>query len=165
MSSYILPPVHFNSVETSIKNLLTDPEFMIVSYPLPKLNYSKNTLQQRTKTITQTFNQIRKLSAICVCLQYRHHYPHGTLNSAIETETKMLIDNQKTAKPLSNCGLYNAIICIDYQIEIQHLEELRPLSQAEREAYDLLHELITAIAHLIAKIQAKSDPVQWEISE
>ena len=155
MSSYICSAKHFNSIEKKIKDLVQDNDFYLpysLKSIVPKFyNKQKNSLDDIFKEIENIINTLREINVLCVSLQYKHHYI-GTLDKEIERE---LIDvKQKTEiKELSIHGLYNALSCLSYQIELEHLKDIRELSSEEKKAIIFLKEFkISICEHIVANL-------------
>jgi len=93
-----------------------------------------DTIDECIESIVDT---LRQLTAICVTLQYAHHYD-GKLDEQIKAETDELMEHKKESRDLTKLGLLKAMQCINYQIEVEHLTELRQLTQAEQNALKFL---------------------------
>jgi FtsZ-binding cell division protein ZapB len=168
MSSFLCSPKHFNSVEQSINQLTYSsnngfyfPYSIRNIYPkiYNKRDHSFDAIEAEVKTVMDT---IRELSAVCVTLQYKHHYK-GVLDTEIKEETEYLLNNRKEHDLLSPVALYKAICCISYQIEIEHLKELRELTQAEQNAIIFIKEMEDALcAHIVSKLP-EYDTAKWSI--
>ncbi|PXV62351.1 hypothetical protein CLV62_12039 [Dysgonomonas alginatilytica] len=107
-------------------------------------------------------DELRKLSVLCVSLQYKHHY-EGTLDKEIQEQTYILMSDKKSCRHLDNVNLFSTVGCIDYQIELCHLEELRPLTQAENNAWKFLQSFKSDLAKYIVYRLADSDGAVYSI--
>jgi uncharacterized protein (DUF305 family) len=94
-------------------------------------------------------------------LQYKHHYP-GTLDSQIAIELQAVKASTDTT-PLTDVSLMKALQCSHYQIESQHLKELRGLTQAEDNALFFLREMVNHIAVGLAMKLPEYDKAPWGI--
>lgn len=166
MSSFICSPKHFNSIEKSIIELTQSNSFY---FPyafkdcLPELYSSKNFLDKDINAkVENLIDRLRELNALCVTLQYKHHYV-GTLDAEIQAETVNLLTNKKERQNLPKIGLYKALQCVSYQIELEHLKELRELNEAEKLALLFLKEMINALAHDIINHLPEYENGKWEI--
>jgi Tfp pilus assembly PilM family ATPase len=56
---------------------------------------------------------------------------------------------------------YKALQCINYQLEIEHLKELRHLTAQEELAMELLHEITGEIAMKIIRSLPEYEKVQY----
>ena len=151
MSSFIPSPEHFNSCEIASRDLLNDSDFYFsreIRNAFPGLG-SKNYIpaQAELKTI---FATLKRLTALCVSLQYKSHYI-GRLDQEIKEQTEILFSS-RSYKDLNKYGLLKAIGCIDYQIETRHLVDIRPLTGDEENALMFIRVLKTDLAyHLVTK--------------
>lgn len=166
MSSFINSAKHFNSVEEAVCNLAYNDQFYL-PYSLKTIcgkwyDSRKNTIEAIHEEIKAHFDTLRELQALCVTLQYKHHYPPGTLNAQIEVETEET--KQKTEiEPLTIHGIFKALGCISYQIETEHLKELRQLTQKEEDALFFLDELQNSIAHYIVGNTPEYEEAKYSI--
>lgn len=167
MSSFIPSPKHFNSIEKTLHKLYSSSNFFGPSELQSHFLYLHGNAYNapvylKHAEISGIIDTLRILSATCVTLQYKHHY-EGKLNSEIKEETDYLLNNKDEHTILSYHGLYNALRCVRYQIELQHLEELRPLSGDECCAMFFLNVLIPCIADYSLDQLPEDKTCQWHI--
>jgi hypothetical protein len=165
MSSYICSPKHFNSIEEKLKNLVYDSNFYLpysLKDILPKwYNKKDNSFDVIFVEIKNIINSLRELNVLCVSLQYKNHYV-GRLDQEIENE--LVIVKQKTEiKGLSKHGLYNALSCLNYQIELEHLKDLRNLTLEEENAMKFLKEFKISLAEDIIRELEEDKTNTWSI--
>lgn len=135
MSSFICNPEHFNSIERALKSLGNDTSF----YLTPKFSKLLKSFhpQDDYEAITIFMDTLRELSVLCVSLQYKHHYV-GFLDKEIEDQKAILFSDKHSSITLDHVGLLKAIQCVGYQIELEHLQELREITEAEQNAIGLI---------------------------
>jgi hypothetical protein len=93
-------------------------------------------------------------------LQYADHYK-GTLDQEIKEETASLLNDKKTAQDLNDIELLKCLNCLSYQIEPEHLTELRPLVPTEENALFFLEEMQKALANKIINDLPAYDKAKW----
>ena len=148
MSSFICTSEHFNSIDKGLKN----SEIIKVLH-LQNFEFIKS-----ENSISECINELRNLNVLCVSLQYKHHYK----NLDQEIVEQLEIVNSKTkSKALSPLGLFNALKCIRYQIEVEHLEELRKLSEEEVNALNFLEHSIQSLACYICSKLPEDSTNTW----
>ena len=168
MSSFICSAKHFNSVEDKLRNLIRFDNDFYFPYSLrgeyPKLYSQRDYLEEDVyQEITEVMDQLRELNAVCVTLQYKHHY-EGKVDQEIQEQKSHLLDNKEGHKSLSLMGLYNALRCTSYQIEPEHLEELGGMEDNKRKALLFLETMIDSVAHhIIAKMPKDEADQSWDI--
>ena len=129
----------------------------------PILYDIRNNLHETTeKQITEIVNELRKLNVICVSLQYKHHF-EGKLNEEIKEQEEIAFDRSEGYKELSLHGLYNALNCLSYQIELEHLEELTGKKEKEQKAYRFLQIMIDFLAHYLVRKLPEDKTNRWSI--
>ena len=166
MSSFICSPIHFNSAERKIFNMIRYEDRFTTPYELKEIlpkcyehkHYSDESIEDELKTI---FNTLRELQVVCVSLQYKHHYDN--VDNEISQNIKVLKGDTKTVKHLTPHGLYNALRCINYQIETEHIEELRPLTPEENNAMQFLYDMSNALAHFLVMSMETNEADKWAI--
>ena len=94
-------------------------------------------------------------------LQYKSHY-EGELDAQIQSEMYRVKEKTDVAN-LTLHGLYNALNCIGYQIETEHLEELRSLTTSEKNALTFLQEIKVAIGEQIIRELPEDHTNKWEV--
>jgi len=162
MSSFLLSSKHFNSVQKALVEMIRGNHLHL--YPLkdkfPDI-YNKNS-KYTIEVINSVIDTVRELSVTCFHLQYANHYPEN-LNTEIEIHRKYLLNHKTGFKQLTPLGLYNAVRCISYQIEPEHLEELRPLTGPEADALFFLDEISKALATFIIQNLPEDETCSWSI--
>ena len=162
MSSFICSAKHFNSIESGILKLLNDNTFH--SYALKEFNlYSYDAIPKTLEVTLKGFmGTLKKLNVLCVSLQYRKDEVEGTLDTLIEDRKKEV--NQKTnIVDLSKLGLYNALKCLVYQVEIEQLEDIRDLERGETKAMLFLETFINCLANHICGKLPEDETNKWSI--
>jgi len=147
MSSFICSSITFNSIEKRLLDLQTKSDF-----------YSLNVSQE---DISNIFENLKKINVLCVCLQYKHHYD-GKLDQEIENQTQIILED-KRFKEISNYQAFSCINCVKYQIEIEHLKELRSLTAQEERSLAFLEEFKKRLAYYLVENSAKYGKTTWEI--
>ena len=166
MSSFICNDKHFAYIAKGIIYLATKTDFYFSPELLkiaPELDRHKSTgkkdAQHRIDALT---NNLRDLQVLCVCLQYKHHFP-GTLDQEIQAHKQHLDYQQFTVEGLTLVRLYKALCCALYQIETHHLEELRPLTTDEREGLSFFTTLKIELSEYIIWKSPAFQNAPWEI--
>mgnify|MGYP006318585901 CR=1 FL=1 len=166
MSSYICTPKHFNSIEASIKNLAYGSQFYFPYSFKTKFNalYEKRkaTFDNMDACVENVVDELRRLNALCVSLQYKHHYV-GKLDKEIEEQTNILLNFKTEKKILNKYELLAAMRCVNYQIETEHLKELRNLTESEEDALFFLKTMINELAMDIVTNLPEYEKAGWSI--
>lgn len=166
MSSFIHTNCHFNSVEKAIQLALaggTSKDYCYnVKKKLEKLNTSHYGVDAVWEKVSEYMDEIRKLSSLCVSLQYKHHY-EGVLDKEIQEQTAILLGNKSEWVELSDAGLYKALSSMMYQIELEHLKELRELTDTEKQALEMCNILINDIAHDLVRRMDDYENANWRL--
>ena len=165
MSSFICSPKHFNSIEKKLYFLMHDRDFYF-PYELKEkfrilADHSKESEEAIEMQISDLVDTLRELNAVCVSLQYSSHYDN--INEEIATQTEILKKNKAEFKHLTNLGLYNALRCLNYQIEIEHLEENLGVSERQKDAMFFLDRMIDALARHIVNQMPEDKTNRWEV--
>ena len=168
MSSYVCTPKHFNSIEFSLVKLFVE-RGQGISFPYSlKANYPNlysgddSYAAKARKEIYDTIDELRRLNVLAVTLQYKSHFV-GVLDAELKTQTDYLLENKKDKKDLTKLGLYNALNCLSYQIELPEVTEIRPLSTSEEKAVDFLEVIINALAKNICSGLPDDKTNTWSI--
>lgn len=164
MSSFICDPKHFNSIEKTVQYLALGSEFHF-PYALkniyPEL-YNKSTgVDIQADKVSEIVDTLRSLNVLCVSLQYKHNFT-GVLDAEIAEQMEIVQDKPEGVQ-LSTIGLYKAIQCVNYQIETEHLKELRELTEDEQNAMIFLKAMDNHLAYLIVMALPEYDTAKWEI--
>jgi hypothetical protein len=148
MSSYIPSAKHFNSCQAATVELLTDSDFYFG--PIREIcpgAYHRDAVSAKAE-FKKMFDTLRRLTVLCVSLQYKNHYT-GRLDSEIKEQTEVVF-NSRQFEPLNKYGLLKCLGCIQYQIEPHHLEDLRELTEDEKNALEFLEKMQQMLAlHLV----------------
>lgn len=166
MSSFICSPKHFNSIEASVKNLAYGSQFYFPYSFKTKFNalYEKRkaTFDNMDACITNVVDELRRLNVLCVSLQYKSHY-EGRLDKEIEEQTEILMHFKKEYKILNKYELLAAMKCVNYQIETEHLKELRSLTESEEDALFFLKTMVNELAMDIVTNLPEYEKAGWSI--
>ena len=162
MSAFIQDAMHFNSIEESLISALnTGKEYQRFYFPysmkkaFPKLACYITvpmTLQsEREKVIKEQINILRKLNISTFVLKY---YKRGQENEKeiISKELRSGIfwtTHTKKSRALNPTELAKALSGLHYQIEINYLKEIRPLTEKEKNAMFFLTEMINTVCNYI----------------
>lgn len=134
MSSFVCSPKHFCSIKKGLKDLYTKDQYFARWSPFQEL------------TDIDTFiDNLIWLNVVCVNFQYKHHN-EGKLDTVIPLELDYA---KKTVTPsfLTLHGLYNALKCVNYQIETEHVKGLYDLQVSE--TMPILETLLNKLAKKI----------------
>jgi hypothetical protein len=159
MSSFICTSKHFTSIEKKMHQLINKDDYY-TPYELREVcpkNYDKrnNLIETMEAEISKHIDTLRTLNAVCVILQYKHHYK-GTVNAQISSEVNE-VHRKSQPVELTTMGVYKALKCVIYQIELNHLEELRELRTEEKNAMKYIKETISFLATYIL-----TNSEEWE---
>jgi hypothetical protein len=166
MSSFICGAKHFNSIEKGLSELINLDGSFYIPYELKKdfpvlYHNTLNSKETVNKEIKRVVDELRTLNVLCVCLQYKSHY-EGVLDDEIKTQTEIVFSD-KTSKYLTPHGLYNALCCVNYQIEIEHLKEISGLTPSMEKSMFFLKTMINALAHYLVSKMPESKSNNWEV--
>jgi hypothetical protein len=164
MSSFICEPKQFNSIEIAVRNLaLGDSFYFPYSFKdrLPELYKRSTGIDIKADKVRDIIDTLRRINVLCVSLQYAHHY-EGVLDKEIEDQTKMIM-NRKEFQHLTKVELYKSLSCVNYQIELEHLKELRQLTEDEETAMFFLREFTDCLAHDIVSNLQEYETAKWSI--
>lgn len=115
------------------------------------------------KEVNSFIETLMELQVLCVSLQYRHHY-EGRLDQEISEQREILHIPCNNPVLLSPVALYKSIQCTLYQIETEHLEELRPLTQKEQDCLIFFRFFANNIADFIVHRLKEYDEAPWGIN-
>jgi len=152
MSSFINSPKHFSTIKNNLKKVLfysAEPVYLPYSMAdkYQKIYNKSYFVEEREKELDSLINTFAELQAICVNLQYKHHSENLDLDIKISVEeVKKEIDSER----VSNIKLLKLINCAFYQVETEHLTELRQLTKEEKRAFNFVKEIQKALTeHII----------------
>lgn len=111
-------------------------------------------------TIKSIIDSLRRLNVLCVTLQYKHHYK-GYLDKEIEEQTSLLLEDKNGGESLTKIQLLKALQCLFYQIETEHLKELRSLTEKETNALFFVRTMINELALDIVNSLPEYDNAKW----
>lgn len=167
MSSFICSNRHFASIAEGIVRIIRTDSFH-VSFNLkqiaPRIYSYKRTSDEQSaiKEVYSFIETLMELQVLCVSLQYRHHY-EGHLDQEISEQREILHIPCNNPVSLSSAALYKSIHCALYQIETEHLEELRPLTQKEQDCLTFFRLFADNIADHIVSRLPEYDKAPWGI--
>lgn len=157
MSSFICSNKHFASIAKGIMCIINTNSFH-VSYNLKQIapqtySYKRTSDEQSAMKKANSFIEtFMELQVLCVSLQYRHHY-EGRLDQEISEQREILHIPCDNPVSLSPAALYKSIHCALYQIETEHLEELRPLTPKEKDCLTFFRLFAANIAdHIVSRL-------------
>lgn len=167
-NSLLLSAIHFNSVERGIIKLSYDKDFILplpLSRVFPKWfymeesGYSKESVENEIKKF---FNHVREFSVLCVNLQYADS-AKGNLQDKIRSEKTDLLTNSDTFVDLSLIGLLKALESTTYQLEIEHVIQLRQLTPDEQNIMFALLEFAKHLRIMIIRNLQEYKDASWLI--
>jgi hypothetical protein len=155
MSSFVCTSRHFNSIEKSLQALFYNRKYSMfylskkIQPFAPELFSPQNyTLDAIDSRLRELIDSVRELNVLCVNLQYKHHAEPGTLDTIIQLETEA-IKGRTGGSFLNPVQLLKALQCAKYQIETEHLKELRGLTQDEENSLLFISCCIDSLKDLI----------------
>jgi len=163
MSSFICNSKQFNSIEKAVTYLALGTDFYFpysFKSVFPELYEKRKTgIDTAANKVTEIIDTIRQLNVLCVSLQYAHHY-EGVLDNEIKEQTEIVMQRLE-CRALTSVELYKQLNCVSYQIEIEHLKELRDLTQDEENAMFFLREIQNSLASHIVHKSPAYDKAEW----
>lgn len=168
MSSFINNSKHFACTRETINYLYSKRE-MVFEYDtaqiVPEFTHRKGFARNIVEAkITEIMHTIIDLQVTCVFLQYKHHYV-GTLDQDIRNTKVEIKACLNTGKILTKVELFKAIQSMFYQIETEHLTDLRPLFQKEETVLKFFEVLENALAHNIVTHTEEYEKAEWNLTE
>ena len=145
MSSYVCPPTHFAAIRTTLRYMLQQggERDRRALWPLVlELQHSDG--KSPFSDASELVNDWHELNMDSVAIQYRE-------NRDKVADLHELQQANKPGEVLDLGSLYNALRCLLYQIEVETMEGMRPLSQREKQAMDLLERTRNAVAYVLAE--------------
>lgn len=149
MSSFICSAKHFNSIEKAI----TEYNNLENGYA-----FHFNGDYATTESLITMLNNLRFLNVVCVTFQYRHIEP--IVDAEIQSELKE-IGKPTQIKPLTLLGLFNALSCVDYQIETEHVSGL--YDEIVNATMPTLKAFISCLAEKIVRNLPEDKTCTWSI--
>lgn len=167
MSSYICDAKHFNSIEKNLQdNFKWNDRFngiYRIKEIYPDLYEPKKQLDEIIDQIIRSIiDDLRKLNVVCHCLQYKESYG-GDIDHNIKVQEDIAFIRKRGYKKLSLHGLYNAMLCLHYQIELEHLEALTNRDESKQKPYQFLESMIDFLAYLIVSKLPEDKTNRWSI--
>lgn len=158
MSSQTNDSRHFNSVERALQQDATSNR-QYCCQPLRNAlrEARKETDDEKNQFVTEFIDTLRQLQPRFVFAQYDMGSP--------ESEILYLMTNKQDFTPLTNMGLYKALECIDYQMEMEYIGGPDKLSPKEAEALRLLKECINEMAKHICRGLHAYEREEWTIKD
>lgn len=161
MSCFICSASHFNSVEDGITRLFIHEDLFLFPVSVREIAYelfdkSYSAWRQGEKRIKSIMDTLRDLNVICVGLAWNEPDMWKTMileKEAVKVKTKIV--------HLNNIELYKAIQCIEYQIEIEHLEALGEVSMEQKAALFFLKEVKATLATFILCNSEDYEKAKW----
>ena len=144
MSVFICSANHFNSLQKSIEIL--------------KINDKLSGIGS-VQTIQNVFSNLKDLNIKSFYDKYSSHYRDRDLQKSIVQSEKDI--NLKTKiKPLDFYGIYKAINCLLYQIEL----DTNKMLGTELDALKWIKNVQNKISYKIISESAKYDNAAWEVN-
>lgn len=162
MSSFICNPKHFNTVEYTIQQMFMGAKKSEYSYTFSKYIKTQSGVDNVCENITRFIDTLKELQVLCVTLQYKHHY-EGVLDAEISSQRQCLTMEKRHNGSLRPHALIKALKCINYQIETEHLSELRDLTEDEKTAMKMLDNLTKDLCYYIVSNEDAYENSEWEI--
>lgn len=150
MSCFVCSAKHYNSVKKAVVSAMRDTciySSMNAVYSLP---FKKEDLINR---IDEIFSDIIYLNVESYCLKYGVEDIEKTFESCFDKTPIKKIDLH---------GLYNALNCITYQIELDYITETRTLLHEEALALKFINDLKSEIAQEVIRVLPENETA-WEI--
>ncbi|WKZ67156.1 MAG: hypothetical protein QY325_04320 [Flavobacteriales bacterium] len=145
MSSYVCPPTHFAAIRSTLRAMLNPGTERDRRALWPLVLELENSLGKTPfSSASDLVNEWHELNMDSVAIQYRQN--RDKLAELAEVEQA-----HKRGEVLDLGSLYNALRCLLYQIEVETIEELRPLKPRERKAMELLERTRNAVAYVLAE--------------
>lgn len=160
MSSYIVSAKHFASLKHYTPIMLKHTHFN--SYNLKRFGYDDDNLTELElkEVLTDLFSKLEEANVLCNAYQYQESL--GIMDTLIQAELKHLRKLNLPIKNLSALGYYNALKCLHYQIEIEHIEGIR--DDLIFFYYEFLETLINCTAQFVCSLLPDDSTNKWEIN-
>ena len=138
MSCFIHSPEHYNTTKKALEPYFEDDRFM--KYFLGELTNHKINLNVLIITLIN-------LNVITFFLANKKHFKDKSLNDLIKEELEIFDGVTKTTNKIkTSADLIKSLVSINYQIEIEHLQEIRSLTKDELVSMEYIKMLPFAIA-------------------
>ena len=159
MSSYICSKKHYASIASNLKTVVKKSQFYF-EYDLRKKFPMLEVKASQDKIIDKFINTIERLNVETFMRQY--YSDSENIENEIKEQLELLKENVKPIF-LTELGLYNALKCSNYQIEIEHIKYVRKLTQDEIDAMFFLTEIISNLAKYICNNLPEDPTNTWSI--
>lgn len=160
MSSYINHPFHFNSIKKSVRCGMVGFGNDMYNKAVHRLRYIENmpeTSDNYKTVMVELIEELQNLQILCVNYQYSGFETNNAEND-IKTAQQFAKDYTR-GTILEGPAIYKGLNCILYQIEIDKLEHIRPLTHREKLAFDIADLIIQGIADWY--MQSKIGYLPW----
>ena len=163
MSSYICSAKHFNSIQRKLSDSFQFDNNFNYMYDLkdnfPEL-YEVSSLTEREirDHVKSIVDDLRTLNVLTVTHQYKHLLKQS-VRKEIKEQTDIVFNESDDSKNLSVHGLYNALRCLYYQLEVKHVT----MTPRQVKAYNFLQVLIDFLAHYIVRTLPDDKTNTWEV--
>lgn len=157
MSSFLCNEKHFNSISYNLLKFVKQNKINL--YRLESLGYyeqSENVLKNKFNVLA---NMLLNINLECVSRQYAHHYNNDPKNAYDNYKEELIGD--KEYKELTLLGLYNALCCLDYQIEWDRLPNSSKVWYMD--FYNAFQLLTDAVAHAIVNELPADKSNNWHV--
>jgi|TARA_R110000868_G_scaffold74337_8_gene214965 hypothetical protein len=161
MSSFICSSRHFNSIEAAALRVLRESRYNTFDLKAVGLYKYDVTPKDTINVLTGLISSLRDINVLCASLQSRKHF-EGKLDFIIEAGL-IEVRHGKQMVNLSDLGLLNALNCLDYQIELEHLTEIRTLTVEELRAIEFLKLFRNSLALFICGNLPEDKTNKWSI--
>jgi hypothetical protein len=160
MSSFICDPEHFASVQAGLIQLQQSNS----GHPKPyRKQWQENiSMDDMVAKVRGYISTLQRLQSTCVCLQYKHH--EGNRPRDIVASVRYYQTGKHRAYSLSMAGIVKGLACILYQIETEHLEEIRPLNDTEKAALEWAKDYKNGLAMYILTQSSEWNKAEWCIT-
>lgn len=143
MSSFINSAKHFSTIKKNLyRHLFNVEDKIYLPYSFAdrfkKVYDRSNFIEVRENAVKEQINNFAKLQALCVNLQYKHHSENLDLDIK-ESQKEVVKDIE--AKSIDKTALVKLLGCSIYQVETEHLKELRELTKEEEDALFFVKEI------------------------
>ncbi len=146
MSVSVCSDRHYNSVELALQSLVLQN-----SEALP---YRFRKTYRMEHQVTALVDTLRDLNLIVYAVRYHKQGEvyAPTARSWSEGSVKLNLP-----------GLFQALDCVLYQLELEHLEGIRELTEAERDAFTWAGHIRTGIAVHLTRTMAEEQKTAWAL--
>lgn len=144
MSSFVCPPTHFAALRSTLSYMVAqggDRDRRAVHALLVELEYN----EPRTfESAADLVNEWHEMNMDSVAIQYHE-------NRDKVAECVMVQEAHRPGPVLDMGSLYNALRCLNYQIEPDGIQQMRGITPREKRALELLDAIRGNVAHILAE--------------